>query len=201
MSEAFFGALGQPDGGGGPVVFATDDVVASIQWESALRELRGGRYLDRFLWLLTPGLDRLARCLRAWSFLVPESSDRVILGRNAYGAIAFADGVSAGKSRVSVVDPLTLRVMSDATWDIIGFFAQALPEGQTGHFLDRAVYSQWLSQSRLYLEDDLALAIKVPVPLDGALASENFQVEDIFTYYETTAPAYAKAALAMRPSR
>lgn len=201
LSDGFYRALGEPENGGGPIAFVTDDVVASIQWESALRELRGGRYLDRFAWILTPHLEALHRCLRAWAFLVPESSDRVILGRNAYGAIAFADDVSAGRSRVSIVDPLTLRLLTSPSWDIIGFFGQALPEQQTGHFLDTSVYSKWLRTSRLYLEDDLALAIKLPLPLDGKLEPDNFQVENIFEYYETTAPSYSKAVAAMKPAR
>ena len=80
------GALGEPVDAG-PAVFASQDPVALLQWESNLDEIRGGKYLDRFLWLFTPGLERLNACLEAWPFLVEPCDDRVIIGRNAYGAI------------------------------------------------------------------------------------------------------------------
>jgi hypothetical protein len=194
MSDGFFAALGQPDEETAPHFPVTDEV-AQLQWESVIAELKGGRFLDRFLWMLTPGLERLDACLRAWPFLVRPSQDRVIIGRNAYGAIAFVDGINAGRSSVSIVDPLTLRC--GPVNDLVGYFARSLRDGP-GRFLDHGVYDAWLRKSKLYLEDNLALAIKMPLPLDGKMEVDNFQVEDIFDYYRTTAPAYEKAVAAMK---
>ena len=50
------------------------------------------------------------------------------------------------------------------------------------------------------LEKDDILAIKVPVSLGGGMKPENFTVEDIFSFYETTAPIYKKAHAQARRS-
>jgi hypothetical protein len=179
-------------------MFPTDDVVTAMMYERNLAEIQGGLYLRRFLWLFTPGLEKLSACLDAWPFLVSPCNDRVIIGRNAYGAIAFIDGATVGTGWVSVVDPLTLRVLRDPVrQDLVAFLAQTLPERRMRTFLDSSVYDEWLYANQLALDDDLALAIQYPLPLDGKMELGNFRVEPIVDYYRSTAAPYAKAVAAM----
>ena len=42
-----------------------------------------------------------------------------------------------------------------------------------------------------HLEPDEILAIKVPILLGGEFKPDNFQIENIFDYYKSTAAIYA----------
>jgi hypothetical protein len=86
VGEAFVKAFGKPDPATpNGVTFSMPGLQGS--WESLHKEIGSGWYRDGFLYLFGEGLDALKPCLEAWSFLVPPCDDRVIIGRNAYGAI------------------------------------------------------------------------------------------------------------------
>jgi hypothetical protein len=62
-------------------------------WDLNQKDLGAGWFKNRFIYMFGPGLEPLKACLDAWSFLVEPKEDRVILGRNAFGAICFVDNV------------------------------------------------------------------------------------------------------------
>src|SRR4051794_23878413 len=75
--------------------FSPRRALADVWNDLMYPDVGAGWYWDRFLYLFGPGLDELHACLDAWPFLVaPRRPDRMILGRNAYGAILFIDRVN-----------------------------------------------------------------------------------------------------------
>jgi hypothetical protein len=184
-------ALGDPDPAT-PFGLTFANRAAEIQWEATLEDFPAGWFRNRFLYFLGPRLEALQPCLAAWSWLVKPNPDRVIIGRNAYGAIAYCEGMNAGSSMVHILDPLTLTRTSDDGMDIVGFFARYVPQGLLPHFLDSSAYDRWLPQLKKPLGLDRILAIKRPLPLDGTMDPTNFQIEDIVEYYQTTAKIYGK---------
>jgi hypothetical protein len=185
-------ALGEPDPAV-PISLPLYSRAAELQWEATTDGYPAGWFGNGFLYLLGPGLEELKPCLDAWSWLVgPGHADRTILGRNAYGAIAYADGLNAGTSRVFVVDPLTLSLITEDGMDLVGFFARYVPGGLLPTFLDDSAYNAWLATSERRPEINEILGIKAALPLDGTMDPSNFALVDIVDYYETTAPVYAE---------
>jgi len=190
MSEAFTQAMGRPD----PAVPNGLSFTGFLErvWELNADKVGTGFFRDRFLYLFGEGLEVLRPCLDAWSFLIPPMPNRMIVGRNAYGAIAYVDNPNDTNTRLYIVDPLTVELVTDHGLDLWRFIARDLPQDLLGHFLDDSVYRQFVAKNQLGLELDLALAIKEPLTLGGAMELDNFAVEDIVGYYQSTAPIYAK---------
>lgn len=190
MAEAFTKALGKPD----PATSAGLQFEGFSQriWEQNAEKLGAGFFRDRFLYLFGEGMAALKPCLDAWSFLIPPNAERMIVGRNAYGAIAFVDNANQVASKLYVVDPLTVDLISDDGLDLWRFIGRYLPENLIENFLADGVYRRWLAENQLALELDMALAITTPLTLGGKMELDNFSVENIVAYYQSTAPIYAK---------
>ena len=124
--------------------------------------------------------------------MIPHNRDRTIIGRNAYGSIVFVDNLDSAKAQLYVVDPLTVSLITDYGLDLWRFIGRYLPQNLIENFLADGVYRKWLAESQLGLELNLALAIKTPLSLGGKMALDNFSVEDIVSYYQSTAPIYAQ---------
>jgi len=197
LSEAFTNAFGQPDP-------PTPDGLRfarpgrQAMWESIHKEIGSGWFKDGFLYLFGEGLETLQPCLDAWSFLIPHSEDRMIIGRNAYGAIIVLDNSHTDNERVSILDPFTVTFASDRNVVFINLLGRWLPRELPG-FIDDSAYKDWIEENhagRLDLDD--VLGIKVPKGLGGELVSSNLQIDGIVDYYQTTAPIYAKAFAALK---
>lgn len=163
--------------------------------EAFLAEVGAGWFREGFLYLLGDGLQQLHECLDAWSFVVPPNANRLIIGRNAYGAILVLDNASEPRiERVYVLDPFTVSYDEVPNARFISLIGRAFPRGELQGFLDDRAYRAWLDQHQVErLEPQDALGIKVPKSLGGELVADNLQLEDIVSYYQTTAPIYAKA--------
>jgi hypothetical protein len=195
MGDAFIAAFGRPS----PATPQGLPFTASfrqILWESIHEEIGSGFFRDRFLYLFGQGLESLRPCLKAWSFLVPPAGAAgMILGRNAYGALLVLENPdeTGRTSRVHVLDPIAVRYWSDpdlAFGNLIGYW---LAQGALSEFLDDSLYQHWRKRNKRYLAPDKILGIKVPPPLGGEIVLQNFQEEEIVSYYRSTAPIYAKA--------
>jgi hypothetical protein len=190
IGEALRQALGDPDPAVPPGLHFQDGFQGRV-WRLCAEKVGAGWFRDRFLYLFGEGLEALAPCLEAWPFLVPPNADRMIVGRNAYGAIAYVDDANSPQGKLSVLDPLSVSVVTSHGLDLWSFIGRYLPENLIESFLDDSVYREWAEKSRLGLELDLALAIKIPLTLGGKMEVDNFSVEGIAEYYQTTAPIYA----------
>ncbi len=168
----------------------------ALVWRKLHAQSGAGYYWDRFLFLFGEGLERLHACLDAWSFVVPDDGvERMIVGRNAYGTLLVLESPNdAGpRSRIAVLDPIGVTYRRHPDIDFVGLIGHWLPEKQLPDLLDRGVYDAWRSRTGRYLEPEHILAPKKPLGLGGAMQLDNFQDEEILTYYRTTAPIYARA--------
>jgi hypothetical protein len=189
MAEAFTAAFGSPDPQTEPAL-TFESPFDRAMWSRNAPRVGAGYFRDRFLYLFGPGLEDFRPCLEAWSFLVPKNPDRMIVGRNAYGAIAYLDHPNGDHPRVTIVDPITVSLITDTGMDLWRFIGRYLPEGILTSFLDDRIYREWLSDHHLFLDPALALTIKTPTSLGGKMTLENFSVEDLITYYQTTGEIY-----------
>jgi hypothetical protein len=193
---AFVKAMGRPDPPtASGLKFAAAKVGARL-WERLHPEIGAGYYRDRFLFLFGEGLTALRPCLDAWSFLLPaDVAQNMIIGRNAYGALLVLENPDnfGPAARISVLDPLAVRYRRYADLDFVGLIGYWLPENELPQFLDQSVYDDWRRQTGSILGPRQILAPKTPLGMGGAMELGNFQVEDIVSYYQTTAPIYQKA--------
>lgn len=193
VGATFARTLGRPDPEAPPLTFP--DAADALIWDKMRAHTGAGWYRNRFLYLFAEDLQELRPCLTAWSFLLPDLPDPLIVGRNAYGAIALVENAADALSPLGVIDPLTVRYFSDGEALRFGsFIGRYLPENLLPRFLDQAVYDRFVAEGSLYLERDLCLAITKPLSLGGAMALDNFQVEGIVDYYRSTGAIYARAA-------
>lgn len=165
-------------------------------WEAFYEEIGAGFYQNRFWYLFGEGLEALAPCLDAWSFLVPPGTPRMILGRNAYGALLVLENPDeiGPSSRVRVLDPLGVVWWGSASIAFANLLGCYLPQKLLPYtFFDDSVYQAWQKSTGRWLEADEILAVRVPLALGGTMTLDNFQVENVHAYYRTTAPIYAKA--------
>jgi hypothetical protein len=200
MAEDFTKAMGRPDPSA-PSGLHFTGVYDERMWANVGEKIGAGFFRDRFLYLFGEGLEPLNECLKAWSFLVPANNDRLIVGRNAYGAIAYVDNTNGAKPRLYIVDPLNVALVSEPDLDLWRFIARFLPLNLLPAFTDDLLYREWLNTTQLGLSLDLALAIKLPLTLGGELELDNFSVEGIVEYYQTTAPIYAKGLAEMQKKK
>ena len=173
------------------------DVAIEAVWALSQKDTGAGWYMNRFLYMFGPGLDRLNACLDAWSFLVPPAKrKRIVIGRNAYGALLVVEDTSDPPARV--LDPYLMVYWGDPSLHFGNLLADWLPNDRVPGFLDDTLYKAWVKARKKPLEDDIILAPKTPWGLGGRMDPENFQEEEIVSYYKTTAPIFAKAYAKMK---
>ncbi|MBI2895441.1 MAG: hypothetical protein HYY06_17935 [Deltaproteobacteria bacterium] len=110
-------------------------------------------------------------CLEAWAFLIPATTQRrMIIGRNAYGALLVLEEASAAdhRERVRILDPLHVTWIRDENLAFGNLIATWLPERQLRypHFLDHRVYDTWRSRGGHRLAVDEARQLRYPHFLD-----------------------------------
>jgi hypothetical protein len=188
VGEAFISAFGKPDPAAG-------NGIAFFQWKSLYPEIGAGWFKTGFLYLFGEGMEAWKPCLDAWSFVVPACEDRIIVGRNAYGAMLVLDhGMTPEKEQLYVLDPFTVTYETRPNLLFRNLIGRWLPRGELPGFLDDHAYKQWRvahDADRLDLDD--VLGIKVPKGLGGKLTADNLQLDGMVDYYQTTAPIYAEA--------
>ncbi len=162
-------------------------------WQDIHAQIGSGWYLNRFLYLFGEGVEKLRPCLDAWSFLVPPNHpDRMILGRNAHGAILVLENGNSPDPSVFVLNPLTLEYWTDPRIGFENLLGRWLPRNEIPFFLDHDLYDAWIAGTGRFLDEDMVLAPKIPLVLGGEMKPENLQTESIISYYETSAPVAEK---------
>lgn len=201
-TEKFTAVMGAPDPSAPPGLRFSSPGKEFI-WEALHQAIGAGWFKDRFFYLFGEGLEELRPCLDAWPFLVPPGKERMILGRNAYGALfVLEDPNGVGPtSRVHILNPLEVVWWTNPMIDFGGLIGYWFPnKALPFSVLDDSVYQEWQRASGRYLGLDEILAIRTPLPLGGTMSLDNFQVENIVAYYRTTAPIYEKAFAQLRAS-
>jgi hypothetical protein len=170
----------------------------AMWWSRLKKEISPGWYKDRFLYLFGEGLDDYKRCLDAWSFLLPNDVERIILGRNAYGSLLILeDPTNEMGGQIGVLETLTVQYTTRSDWLLSGLLVGLLVNGELDIFVDDSVYSEWRQGAKKtkspFLPDDVILGIQTPLPLDGTMTLSNFRARPIVEYYEATADVYRDA--------
>lgn len=161
-------------------------------WELVQEETGAGWYMGSFLYFFGEDCKKLTACLNEWSFLMKgTTTDRLIIGRNAYGAILVLE--NANKSDyIGLLDPLHVNYYTNKDcWFTSALLTWNFEKADS--FFDTSVYVAWLKKNKRMLRPNEILAIKTPLSLGGKMELDNFQVENIFDYYKSCAPIYKKA--------
>jgi hypothetical protein len=201
VTKAFIEGLGRPNPRL-PSGLHFNDPLKQVLWEQVYGEIGAGWFLDRFVYLFGPGLERLQPCLDAWPSLVPSGHpDRMILGRNAYGAVLVMEHEGPIDETTHLLDPATGRYWTDERIGLMNLFGAWLPQGLIPGFLDREPYRAWV-QANGPLGDDEILAPITPLARGGAMTPENLERRDVVDYHRAAAAAFASGAQESgRPSR
>jgi hypothetical protein len=168
-------------------------------WRLVYRDVGAGWYWDRFLFLFGAGVEELRGCLAAWSPLCGEDDERVVLGRNAYGAILFIDRAGRNaSSRMRILDPFQLTCSSKDGENLQELFADVIPNNRYPAFFSNRLYEVWRKREGLGLAEDEILAPRRPEDEGGKWELANLAPEGLRAFFERTAtdwaPAIARAA-------
>lgn len=164
-------------------------------WQYFLDAAGAGYFLDGFVYLFGRRARELDGLLLHWSFLFPDDIPRWVIGKNAYGALLVLEEPERDgtKGRVGMVDPLEVRYVTDAQLTLVSLLGRWLPQELLPRFLDDGIYRAWRErEGATTLDFGQLLAIKVPLSLGGTMTPENFQVESLNAYYQTTGALYRK---------
>lgn len=192
LKELFVPVFGKPNPKVPNAIHIEEPYRRSRLWAINQKDVGAGWFMNRFLYLFGSGLERLIPCLEEWSFLIPPSDDRIILGRNAYGALLILDDPQSEQGQLGVLDPFQLVYWTHANMNFENLLGLWLPKKMIPGFLDTKLYDAWIKKRGSYLEDDFILAPTLPAGLGGEMEASNFQEEEIVTFYETRGPTYAK---------
>lgn len=190
--ELFHAAFGSPDP-------ATEEGLSPELpvWRLNREVVGAGYFLDRYLYMFGPGLERLHEALDAWSFVVPpRTPERTILGYNMHGCIVVLESLKHVEIRI--LNPLTVQWWSDGNCNLISLLGRWMPQKLLPRFFDMNVYDEWRTRSGRHLKPDHILGMGVPLALDGKMTPKNFAEQDIVEYYQKAAPGYADAFASMK---
>ncbi len=192
VSDAFIKAYGTPD----PHIPCRLRYAQAWQHEvndPLIAEIGSGHYRNGFFHLLGEDLEPLDALLDTWKFILPDEVPRTVIGRNAYGVLLVAEDLAEEDTaaQLCVLDPIRVGYHRDANWRVLNGLVTWLP-GHYPNFMDDRIYSALAGNSNVRLEANEILAIKAPMSLGGLFEPDNFQRENIFDYYTTTAAIYAK---------
>jgi hypothetical protein len=171
-----------------PTTLQFSDSFTQTRWRRYHREVGSGWYWDGFLCLFGEGVERLDRCLTAWGPVVGKPRPRLVLGRNAYGAILVIDDVEKlDHPRLRILDPF------ETTWGgctgeaLMELFGKVIPNNEFPAFFSNRLYQGWREREGRTLGPDEILTPRVPEDAGGQWEINNLVVEDVFQFYERTA--------------
>lgn len=198
VGEAFIQAYGMPD----PSVPCRLRFTRPWDQElmnALLAEFGSGHYRDGFFSLLGEDLVSADALLESWRFILPDEVPRLVVGRNAYGVLLVIEDLEkdGSRSQLCVLDPIRVSYHRDENWRLLNGLVTWLPTHYP-NFMNDAIYRAHRAEGGERLRANEILAIKAPTSLGGAFAPDNFQVEDMFTYFAQTAVIYQEALRTQR---
>ncbi len=192
--EGFLHVFGAPNPPTPSGIAFDDEFMQEDFEESILDPIGAGWFWDRFLFLWGEGVETYERCLEAWHFALPPHTERMVVGRNAYGALLVNfDHNDMTDNRLWVVDPFGGTTWNDDDTDFMCWVYANAPRREWRNFFDRSVYDAWLAtEPGVNMAIEHALVPKLPIQLGGTFELSNFQLEPLVEYYENTAPIFEK---------
>lgn len=175
-----------------PTRLTFGDSFTQARWRAFHREVGSGWYWDGFLCLFGEGVERLDRCLTAWGAVVGKPRPRVVLGRNAHGAILVMDDAEKiDHPRLRILDPFETTWGGSSPEALQELFGQTIPYNGFPAFFSNRLYRIWREREGRALGPDEILAPRVPEDAGGRWEIDNLVVEDVFQFYERTAGEWA----------
>ncbi|MCI5058432.1 MAG: hypothetical protein MRY83_20135 [Flavobacteriales bacterium] len=169
---------------------------SDITWNVVSKEIGAGWFLNQYFYLFGPGLADLNKCIDHWNFLFEDEKERKVFGRNAYGALLIVEEPSTKGNigSVGVLNPIDVSYFKDPNLVFMNFLGYWFPKMIIPNLYLPMVYEAWHKTTGDYLDINEILAIKTPISLGGSIDdANNFQIENIYNYYETTGKIYKEA--------
>jgi hypothetical protein len=164
----------------------------NMVWDSVYQDIGAGWFRNRFYRLFGADLEPYDAILEMWQFALPKGKQYRVIGRNAHGALLLIEDMQLKGTAAPIrsLNPVLPAFWGDDHCVFMNYVGHWLPHCKIPGFSDSSLYDQFLSVSPTRLEPDEILAAKTPLSLGGTMTAENFQVENIFEYYRTTAAIY-----------
>jgi hypothetical protein len=189
--SVFTSHFGRPEPAVPPGDFFADKFDKSL-WRMMYDEVGAGWYQNRFLYLFGTELPRLNPVLDLWAAILEPGVERVVIGRNAYGALLVAERTTeeGTDAPIGLLDPWLGAYTKQEGLDFASLISDWLPEDRLPGFLDQSVYRAFL-QSDGQLGEQEILGIKTPVSQGGTLELSNFQPENLLAFHQRLAASRA----------
>ncbi|UOQ53919.1 hypothetical protein [Hymenobacter cellulosivorans] len=179
--------FGRPEPAVPPGDFFADKFDKSL-WRMMYDEVGAGWYQDRFLYLFGAELPQLNPVLDLWPGLLEPGVERVVIGRNAYGALLVAERTTeeGTDAPIGLLDPWQGTYTKQEGLDFASLLSEGLPENRLPTFLDQTVYRAFVAAGGQLAAAEI-LGIKTPLSQGGTLDGSNFQSEEIWAFYQRIA--------------
>ncbi|MCB2378498.1 hypothetical protein LGH70_12935 [Hymenobacter sp. BT635] len=176
--------FGRPDPAVPPGDFFADKFDKSL-WRMMYDEVGAGWYRHGFLYLFGVELPLLTPALAAWTSILEPEVERVVIGRNAYGALLVAENTTeeGTDAPIGLLDPWLGTYTKHEGLDFASLLSDWLPLDQLPGFLNQTVYDSF-RQNGGQLTDTEVLAIQTAVFQGGPLADATFQPEDVLAFHQ-----------------
>ncbi|PJJ52978.1 hypothetical protein [Hymenobacter chitinivorans] len=157
--------FGRPEPAVPPGDFFADKFDKSL-WRMMYDEVGAGWYQDRFLYLFGAELPQLNPLLELWTGLLEPGVERVVIGRNAYGALLVAERTTeeGTDAPIGLLDPAAGTYTKHEGLDFATLITDWLPEHRLPAFVDAAAYAAF-RQSGGQLQPQQVLAGSAPEDL------------------------------------
>lgn len=170
-----------------------NEVFDQMLWENVYQDIGAGWFKNKFLQLFCADLEPYDALLEHWHFALPKNNSYNVIGRNSYGALLLIENMDqkGTAAPIRLLNPLLPAFWGDDQNVFMNCIGHWLPKNKIPGFSDSTLYDAYFKTTQTRLEADEILAIKIPMGLGGAIEAQNFQIENIFDYYRSTAPIYA----------
>ncbi|TGE27640.1 hypothetical protein [Hymenobacter metallicola] len=184
--------FGRPNPAVPPGDFFADKFDKSL-WRMMYDEVGAGWYRNGFLYLFGTDLPQLTVCLDAWTDLLEPGVERVVIGRNAYGALLVAERTTeeGTDAPIGLLDPWQGTYTKQEGLDFASLLSEGLPENRLPGFLDDAVYSAFSAAGNQLAETEI-LGIQTPTGRGGSLEPGNFRPEEVLAFHRRIAALRAQ---------
>jgi len=176
IGQSFIDKLGKPD-----PADELGSAFKAVPSAGIFRDVGSGFFLGQFLYLFGKGLEGLSGCLDGWQ--LPSEKERLILGRNAYGALLVGDGLFEGPGLIHTLDPVTGEHWSEKGATLESLFDSYLPKQMLPGFHDEDRYGHWMWHGRQEYNLDEFVIIEVPLQMLGTKMPFDYKKGNMLDYH------------------
>lgn len=163
-------------------------------WERLIGEIGVGYFQNGFFYLFGEQLTRLSPILHHWNFLLDQNVEYTLLGMNKMAFLILGEDLHRRgmASQISIVDPFHVTLQRNPQIKLLNFVGRWLPDGMIPYLNDSRIYEAFSSATDSPLHFEEIIAMKTPLSLGGSFQADNFTVEPILSYFQSTGEIYSK---------